>query len=106
LELATLRQEMVESRGQLKQATDELNEARWKINALESELTMTTRRIAPLVEVSPMLLSMSTRINRVTRFCRGAAASIRHHSGLRERTGGNGCEVVDEESSIQRKTAG
>lgn len=91
LELATIRQEMAESRGQLKQATDELNQARWKIRDLELAFEKAQARIDPLIEVSPTILSLSTRVNRVTRFYRGAMVSIRRHLGIHE--SGTECET-------------
>ena len=85
MELATIRQEMAESRGQLKQATDELDQARWKIRDLEIAFEKAQARIDPLIEVSPTILSLSTRVNRVTRFYRGAMVSIRRHLGVHEK---------------------
>jgi len=93
LELATMRQEMAESRVQLKQATNELNQARWQIRDLEVEFREASERINPLIEISPTILNVSERVNRVTRFCGGAAASIRRHLGMGEKREGKGCEV-------------
>ncbi|MCA9120498.1 MAG: sulfotransferase domain-containing protein [Planctomycetaceae bacterium] len=93
LELATMRQEMAESRRQLKQATDELNQSRWKIRDLEVAFEKAHASIEPLVEVGPTILSLSTRVNRITRFCGGAMASIRHHLGLNGKSIRKGCET-------------
>ncbi|HUG68351.1 MAG TPA: hypothetical protein VMM76_11400 [Pirellulaceae bacterium] len=93
LELATMRQEMAESRVQLKQATNELNQARWQIRDLEVEFREAAEKINPLIEISPTILNVSERVNRVTRFCGGAAASIRRHLGMGEKRVGKRCEV-------------
>jgi hypothetical protein len=88
LELATIRQEMAESRRQLKQTSNELIEARWEITALEG-------RIEPLVKVGPLVLKIAERVNGVVEFYQGAVASIRRSLRMPEKSIGKGkrCEV-------------
>ena len=93
LELATMRQEMAESRKQLKQAVDELNQSRWKLRAVEVSLEKTIDRIDPLVEVGPTVLNLAQRVNRVTRFYRGAVDRIKRNLGMHDRRIGKGQEI-------------
>jgi hypothetical protein len=88
LELATIRQEMAESRRQLKETSNELIEARWEITALEG-------RIEPLVKVGPLVLRISERVNGVIEFYQGVVASLRRHLRMHEKSivKGKGCEA-------------
>ena len=89
LELATIRQEMAESRRQLKQTSNELIEARWEITALEG-------RIEPLVKVGPLVLKIAERINGTVEFYQGAVASIRRHLRMPQKSVGPAKRIPQE----------